>query len=108
MSRSSPLLNLELQSNPEMLCVVRHALGQLAETLGFSSAECRAVVLEDRGKKIDHAKLCGRPLEEVRPGGLGLHFISECMDAVEFRRKFGKNHLRLIKLLDVPKPEKGV
>lgn len=151
MGRSGLLLKLELQSNPEMLCVVRHALGQLAETLGFSSAECRAVVLavdealtniikhayggeagrpirasfrrievpgdgmqgkaleivlEDRGKKIDRAKLCGRPLEEVRPGGLGMHFINECMDAVEFRRKFGRNQLRLIKLLDGPNPEK--
>ena len=153
MSKNSPLLNLEMQSNPAMLCVVRRALGQLAESLGFSNAECRAVVLavdealtniikhayggdqgrpirasfrrielpqdgkqrkaleivlEDRGKKIDRAKWCGRPLEEVRPGGLGLHFISECMDAVEFRRKFGKNHLRLIKLLDVRTTEKGV
>jgi serine/threonine-protein kinase RsbW len=151
-SQSSLLLKLELRSNPEMLCVVRHALGQLAEILGFSSADCRAVVLavdealtniirhsyegegehpieasfrrialqqdgkqrkaleivlEDRGKKVDRAKLCGRPLEEVRPGGLGLHFINECMDAVEFRRRFGKNQLRLIKLLAVPKPEKG-
>jgi len=141
-----------LQSNPEMLCVVRHALAQLAETLGFSRAECRAVVLavdealtniirhgyggeeghpihasfrwiavrrdgkhgraleivlEDSGKKIDCAKLCGRPLEDVRPGGLGMHFINECMDAVEFRRKLGRNQLRLIKLLDGPKPEMG-
>ena len=135
-----------------MLCVVRHALGQLAEVLGFSSAECRAVVLavdealtniirhaysgeeehpiqatfrrvalsrdgkqrkaleivlEDRGKKIDPAKLCGRPLEEVRPGGLGLHFIKESMDAVEFRRKLGKNQLRMIKLIDASSMEKG-
>jgi anti-sigma regulatory factor (Ser/Thr protein kinase) len=134
-----------------MLCVVRHAVGQLAETLGLSTAECRAVVLavdealtnvirhgyngetgrpiqlvfrrievprdgregkaleivvEDRGKKVDSTKLCGRPLEEVRPGGLGLHFIKECMDAVEFRRRIGKNQLRLIKLLDVAKQEK--
>ena len=44
MGRSGLLLKLELQSNPEMLCVVRHALGQLAEIFGFSSAEGRAVV----------------------------------------------------------------
>jgi serine/threonine-protein kinase RsbW len=152
MSRSVLLLKLELQSNPEMLCVVRHALGQLAETQGFSSAECRAVVLavdealtniikhayggeegrpiratfsrievpldgkqrkaleivlEDHGMKIDGAKLCGRPLDEVRPGGLGLHFIKESMDTIEFRRKFAKNQLRLIKLLNARKPEKS-
>ncbi len=152
MSGSVLLLKLELQSNPEMLCVVRHALGQLAETLGFSGAQCREIVLavdealtniirhaycgeggrpiratfrrievpldgkqrraleivlEDRGMKIDGAKLCGRPLEEVRPGGLGLHFIKESMDTVEFRRKFAKNQLRLIKLLDAPTQKKG-
>ena len=152
MSQSRPLLKLELCSNAEMLSVVRHALGQLAEIEGFSSAECRAVVLavdealtniirhaysgeegrpiqvsfrrieapqdgrqrrgleivlEDRGKKVDQATLCGRCLEEVRPGGLGLHFIKECMDTVEFRRKVGKNQLRLVKLLDVAKLGKG-
>jgi serine/threonine-protein kinase RsbW len=150
MNRTGLLLKLELQSNPEMLSVMRHALGQLAETLGFSGAECRAVVLavdealtniikhayngeggrpirasfrrievpagsklkkaleivlEDRGKKVDCAKLCGRPLEDLRPGGLGLHFINECMDTVEFSRKLGKNQLRLIKVLDGPNPE---
>jgi serine/threonine-protein kinase RsbW len=151
-SENNLLLKLELQSNPEMLCVVRHALGQLAELLGFSSAECRAVVLavdealtniirhayqgegqhpiqasfrrivvaedgkqrkaleivlEDSGKEIDPAKLCGRPLEEVRPGGLGLHFIKESMDTVEFRRSLGKNQLRLVKFLGMAKTKEG-
>ncbi len=45
MSRGSLLLKMELRSNPEMLCVVRQALGQLAAGLGFSEAECHAVVL---------------------------------------------------------------
>lgn len=135
-----------------MLCVVRHALAQLAETVGFSSGDCRAVVLavdealtniirhayrgegerpihaefrrmeiqqdgqrkkaleivlEDHGSKVDPAKLCGRPLEEVRPGGLGLHFIRESMDTVEFRRIKGRNQLRLVKFLDAAKLEKG-
>jgi len=151
MGRSGLLLKLELQSNPELLSVVRHAVGQLAETLGLSTVECRAVVLavdealtnvmrhgyngetgrpiqlvfrrievrrdgkqgkaleivlEDRGKKINQAKLCGRSLEDVRPGGLGLHFINECMDTVEFRRRIGKNQLRLMKVLDEAKREK--
>src|SRR4029077_16162871 len=44
-SRGRLLLKLELASDPAMLCVVRNALAQLAETLGFSEAECRAIVL---------------------------------------------------------------
>lgn len=152
MSRGSLLLRMELRSNPETLCVVRDALGQLAQTLGFPETDCRAVVLavdealtniirhgyrgkadqpieisfrriqvaqdgarrpaleivlEDRGIRIDGSKLCGRALEDVRPGGLGLHFIKESMDAVEFRRRWGRNQLRLVKFLHAPKPPKG-
>ncbi len=152
MSRGSLLLKMELRSNPEMLCVVRNALGQLAQTLGFAEPECRAVVLavdealtniirhayqgrtdqpieasfrriepardgtrraaleivlEDRGATVDDKRLCGRELEDVRPGGLGLHFIRESMDTVEFQRKWGRNQLRLVKLLNKPEPAKG-
>jgi anti-sigma regulatory factor (Ser/Thr protein kinase) len=143
---------MELQSDPELLCVVRAALAQLTEKLGFPEAECRAVVLavdealtnimrhayggktgqpitasfrcvetgqyeahkeafeivlEDHGADVDRAKLCGRALEDVRPGGLGLHFIRESMDAVEFSRSNDRNKLRLVKFLKTPEPAKG-
>jgi serine/threonine-protein kinase RsbW len=146
------LLKMELRSNPETLCVVRGALSQLTERLGFSESECRAVVLGvdealtniirhayegqteqpievlfhrievpprggsnealeiillDRGKKVDQAKLEGRALEDVRPGGLGLHFIRETMDEVEFRHTDGKNQLRLVKILHAQGTRKG-
>jgi anti-sigma regulatory factor (Ser/Thr protein kinase) len=65
------------------------------------------IVLEDRGAAVNHKKLCGRALEDVRPGGLGLHFIRESMDTVEFSRKRGRNQLRLVKFLKVHGPEKG-
>jgi serine/threonine-protein kinase RsbW len=65
------------------------------------------IVLEDRGPAVDREKLCGRPLEEVRPGGLGLHFIRQSMDRVEFRRDNGRNQLHLVKLLHKPEPQKG-
>jgi serine/threonine-protein kinase RsbW len=143
---------MELRSNPEMLCVVRNALGELAAKLGFSEPECRAVVLavdealtniirhaylgdaeqpieasfrriqvprdgesgealeivlEDRGVTANTKKMCGRALEDVRPGGLGLHFIRESMDTVEFGRRKGRNQLRLVKILHVKGPQKG-
>lgn len=152
MSRGRLLLRMELRSNPEMLCVVRSALGQLTECLGFPELEQRAVVLavdealtniirhayqgkterpieacfrriqvardrgrrealeivlEDHGATVNRTKLCGRPLEEVRPGGLGLHFIRQSMDTVEFRRRNGRNHLLMVKLFCVPEPGKG-
>src|SRR5437773_12525971 len=43
-NRGSLLLRMELRSNPEMLCVVRNALGELTAKLGFSEPDCRAVV----------------------------------------------------------------
>lgn len=61
------------------------------------------IVVEDSGVALDPAKLKGRSLEEVRPGGLGLHFIRESMDLVEFQHTNGKNQLRMIKYL-VPAP----
>ncbi len=42
------------------------------------------VRLRDYGKKCDPARLKGRELHEVRPGGLGLHFIRKAFDEVFF------------------------
>jgi anti-sigma regulatory factor (Ser/Thr protein kinase) len=57
------------------------------------------ILLCDRGPAVDPIKLRGRPLEEIRPGGLGLHFIREAMDTVEFLRKGPTNRTRLVKYL---------
>jgi anti-sigma regulatory factor (Ser/Thr protein kinase) len=55
------------------------------------------ILLCDRGPAIDPSKLHGRPLDDIRPGGLGLHLIHQAMDAVEFARKGPTNRLRLVK-----------
>jgi serine/threonine-protein kinase RsbW len=73
-----------------------------------SSPRGLEIVLEDLGAAADPKKLQGRPLEEVRPGGLGLHFIKASMDVVEFSRKNGKNLLRMVKYLAPSKPEQKV
>ena len=65
------------------------------------------ILLEDHGPAVDPEKLCGRALEDVKPGGLGLHFIRECMDTVEFSRSEGRNQLRLVKFLNVQGTAKG-
>ena len=62
------------------------------------------IVLADKGVPVKRAALRGRPLDEIRPGGLGLHFIHESMDEVEFSRKKGKNLLRMVKYLS-PTPQ---
>ena len=55
------------------------------------------ILICDRGRAIDLNTLHGRPLEEIRPGGLGLHLIRQAMDIVEFTRKGLTNQLRLVK-----------
>ena len=57
------------------------------------------ILLCDRGPEVDPSRLQGRPLEEIRPGGLGLHFIRQAMDTVEFTRNGHTNRLRLVKYL---------
>lgn len=80
---------------------------RIQASLCGKNGEALEIVLEDRGKKADPAKLCGRALEDVKPGGLGLHFIRESMDALEFRRRVGRNQLRLVKFLPKPGPPAG-
>lgn len=56
--------------------------------------------LLDRGRQIDPDKIKSRDLTNVRPGGLGVHIITECMDVVEFsNRDRGGTMLRLVKTL---------
>ncbi len=57
------------------------------------------ILLCDRGPTVDPSKFQGRPLDEIRPGGLGLHFIQRAMDTVEFTRKGSTNRLYLVKYL---------
>ena len=64
-----------------------------------ASASGIEILLEDSGIPPDPTKLKGRDLAEIRPGGLGLHFMRQSMDRVEFGRKKGKNQLRMVKFL---------
>ncbi len=57
------------------------------------------ILLCDRGSAVDINRLRGRSLDQVRPGGLGLHWIRQAMDTVEFTRKGPTNQLRLVKYL---------
>jgi serine/threonine-protein kinase RsbW len=66
------------------------------------------IVLIDRGAATDRKNLCGRSLEDVRPGGLGLHFIAGGVDVMQYGRQAGRNRLRLVKYLPAAKPESRV
>jgi anti-sigma regulatory factor (Ser/Thr protein kinase) len=57
------------------------------------------ILLCDQGPAVDPAKLRGRRLDEIKPGGLGLHFIKQSMDTVEYHRVGNTNQFRLVKYL---------
>jgi serine/threonine-protein kinase RsbW len=63
------------------------------------------IILVDQGNPVDRKKLCGRSLDDVRPGGLGLHFIQDGVDVMEYTRQARRNRLRLVKYLPVEESE---
>lgn len=47
------------------------------------------IVIEDHGKQVDPECFRGRDLEDIRPGGLGVHIVREVMDGCRFERREG-------------------
>ena len=92
--------------------VIRHAyLGQTDKPVEVTFRRCQVrgnegwrdaleIELEDHGIPVKAEEMRGRSLDEIRPGGLGLHFIRENMDKVEFHHEDGNNHLHLTKFLE--------
>lgn len=58
------------------------------------------IVIEDDAVQVDPDKIRSRDLDDVRPGGLGVHIIREIMDeAVYEKRHEGGMRLTLVKRL---------
>ena len=45
------------------------------------------IVVEDEAKQVDLDKIKGRDLEDIRPGGLGVHIIKEVMDTATYEHR---------------------
>jgi serine/threonine-protein kinase RsbW len=88
-----------IPGKPIVLAVLRLKAGARSER-----GDGLEFLLCDRGPAVDPAKMQGRKLEEIKPGGLGLHFIRQSMDIVEFKRGRGTNTLRLVKYLQPATP----
>lgn len=85
--------------------IIRHAYG--GSPSGEISLEIRRqgdeliFLLRDFAETIDVAAVKPRDLDDVRPGGLGTHFIREVMDEVTFLPppSGGGNLLKMVKRL---------
>ena len=56
--------------------------------------------LRDLGEQCDPSKLCARPLEQVQPGGLGLHLIKRAFNKVHYVLKDKGTELVLVKFVN--------
>jgi anti-sigma regulatory factor (Ser/Thr protein kinase) len=56
------------------------------------------VLIEDNGIKVQPESIEGRNLNDIRPGGLGVHLIKRAFDIFQFdQRKRKGNRLRLVR-----------
>lgn len=54
--------------------------------------------LSDFAPAVDKNTLKSRDLEDIRPGGLGVHFINELMDRVEYLEMPEKNYGNILQM----------
>ena len=57
------------------------------------------VLIRDRAKQVDPASIKGRDLDDVRPGGLGVHLMKSLMDEVVHRPTAQGMELEMVKYL---------
>ncbi|MFA7235332.1 MAG: ATP-binding protein [Phycisphaeraceae bacterium] len=91
--------------------VIRHGYGNAADKpiwvrMKPTDAHGRpgfTIVVDDLAKQVDPGTICGRDLDDVRPGGLGVHIIRKIMDEVEYSRREGGG-MRLLMSKTAPSP----
>ena len=92
----------------EALCnVIRHGYdldpdGPITLTIREPDAEqIVEFIVEDRARQVEIDTIRSRDLNDVRPGGLGVHLISEIMDSAEWRHREGGG-MRLVMQKRIP------
>jgi anti-sigma regulatory factor (Ser/Thr protein kinase) len=69
------------KGKPDQPICVRLAPAQNGPQRGLT------IEIEDECQNVDLRQIKGRPLTEIRPGGLGVHIIREMMDHVEYSQR---------------------
>lgn len=66
------------------------------------------IVIEDEAEKVDPTRIQGRDLDDIRPGGLGVHIIRQVVDVAEYSPRRGDGmRLTLIKRIDGPSVQRA-
>lgn len=82
-----------LAVNEAIANIIKHSYkgdktGRIDIEVGMSQSEgtpAFEIVIVDYGEAVDPKCIKSRSLDEVRPGGLGVHIIKTVMDKVEYR-----------------------
>ena len=66
-------------------------------------AEKLIIRIMDEGAKCDMGKMVPRDMDEIRPGGLGIHIMNSVMDSLAFDcTSPRKNQVTMVKNLKIP------
>ncbi|MGC9454492.1 MAG: ATP-binding protein [Phycisphaerae bacterium] len=96
--------------------IIRHAydcaddqpIEAVLTVLGDGGPEGVEIRLRDYGRAADTSKIKSRELDDIRPGGLGVHIMNECMDSVTYEHpEGGGTLLTMTKMLPDAKEEKA-
>lgn len=96
--------NITLAVDEACSNIIKHAYcgatDQLIEVLIQLHPDRLEVLLQDYGKKVNVRQIKSRELDDVRPGGLGVHLIKSVMDIVSYENcSKNCNQLQLVKYL---------
>jgi anti-sigma regulatory factor (Ser/Thr protein kinase) len=124
---ATAVLQLELTSNPRQLPRLRQRVGRWIVAQGWTEPQVGELVLaldeavtnvirhayenrphqragegleirvRDFGRQVDPAQIQGRNLDDVRPGGLGVHIMRAMTNAVEYHPAEGGGMLVIMR-----------
>jgi anti-sigma regulatory factor (Ser/Thr protein kinase) len=70
------------------------------------ASDAYEVRIDDYGTFVDPSRIRSRPLDDVRPGGLGVHLMQKAMDEVTYtKNRWGGTSLTMRKRLARPARE---
>ena len=89
--------------------IIRHAYHHECRPIRIQMERMRErvrFVIRDYGRSCDPQKIRSRPLEEIRPGGVGVHIIRQAFDLVRYEPQARGTRLTLEK--KVPSFRRGL
>lgn len=96
--------NITLAVDEACSNIIKHAYGGAADqpihVICSVYSDRLEILLRDAGKTVSAEAIKSRELDDIRPGGLGVHLIRSVMDVVKYVHQPGQgNLLQLVKFI---------